>query len=179
MMYKSQIDTLKIESLETSMYNYKLHDDLFHCLAQVKFHNLRILNLFCCAVVSIEAFAWVDMPNLERLQSVYNYINSFDGLVKFTSTPHLRDLFVYTHVDTRPDMRAIHRMKSMFSCIGLEIKGKALIICEDLSLLAKIPIFVEYRRSWITVKIKKNKRIEQRLIKKVLGGDFVHRLKFV
>jgi hypothetical protein len=67
----------------------------------------------------------------------------------------------------------------MFSCIGLEIKGNALIMCEDLSLLAKIPTFVEYRRSWITVKIKKNKRIEQRLIKKVLGGDFVHRLKFV
>ncbi len=52
-------------------------------------------------------------------------------------------------------------------------------MCEDLSLLAKIPTFVEYRRSWITVKIKKNKRIEQRLIKKVLGGDFVHRIKFV
>ena len=101
------------------MYNTDMHDDLFFCFVEVKFDNLRVLNLFCCAVVSIEAFAWLDMPNLERFQSVYNYINSFKALAKFTSTVYLRDVYLYTHVSTRPDMRVLHRTKSMFSCIGL------------------------------------------------------------
>ncbi len=128
------------------------------------------------------------MPNVEKPQSVYNYINFFDGLVKFASTPHLRYFFVYTHADVRPGIRAIHRMKTMFICIGHRAGNKKKFFdklpwleftCEDSDFFGVQSAFLEYRWSLITVKIKKNNIIEQSYIKKVLRDDFVHKLKFV